>query len=247
MAKEMNVTYDFNEKQLVCKLPEQMMDVLLKIRTKTGEHTFWEDVYTHTLKYCRWNNQLRSFRSLKKRVANIFHKRNSMSDDTRGTSSQSVINTMERGSKERSIVNDSVRSSIHSNWSDLFPMDIESEYRKIYGSRRRPDTKAHGTIPLTNPPAEVAAVSPTSPTTHKTIKNITLVPFTSKPHKWGSWQIKSHHASSTANTPSVQEKAEDQVEKKRKENWLMNLTALLILQSSCQSFMRMNKLLYYYV
>ena len=44
MAKEMNVTCDFLEKQLVCELPEQTMDVLLKIRTKTGEHTFREDV-----------------------------------------------------------------------------------------------------------------------------------------------------------------------------------------------------------
>ena len=68
----MSITCDFIEKQLVCKLPEQTMDVLLKIRTKTGEHTFREDVYTHTLKYHRWNNQLKPFRSLKRRVANIF-------------------------------------------------------------------------------------------------------------------------------------------------------------------------------
>ena len=83
----MNITFDFIEKQLVCKLPEQTMDVLLKIRTKTREHTFQEDMYMHTIKYCRWNNQLRPFMSLKKRVANIFCKRNSMSDDTRRTSS----------------------------------------------------------------------------------------------------------------------------------------------------------------
>ena len=84
MAKEINVTCDFLKKQLVCQLPEQMMDVLLKIRTKTGEHTF-RDVYTHTLKHRRWNNQLRPFRLLKRRVANIFRKRNSLSDDSRGT------------------------------------------------------------------------------------------------------------------------------------------------------------------
>ena len=72
MVKELNVTCDFIGKQLVCKLPEQTMDMLLKIRTKTGEHTFQEDVYKQTLKYCRWNYQLRPFRSLKKRVANIF-------------------------------------------------------------------------------------------------------------------------------------------------------------------------------
>ena len=127
----MNVICDFIEKQLVCMLPNQKMDMLLKIRTKTGEHTFQEDVYMHTLKYLRWNNQLRPFRSLKKRVANIFQKRNFMSDDSRGTSSQSIINTMERDGEESSIVNDSKRSSIHSNWSDLVPVDIESEYRKI--------------------------------------------------------------------------------------------------------------------
>ena len=155
----------------------------------------------HILKYCRWNKQLRPFRSLKERVANIFRKRNSMSDDTRGTSSQSIINTMERDSEERSIVNDSMRSSIHSNWSDLVPVDIESEYRKIYGNRRRPDTKACATIPLTTPPAEVAAVPPASPATHKTLKNIRLVPFMPKPHEWGSWQIHSHYTSSTVNAP----------------------------------------------
>ena len=48
-TKEMNVTCDFIEKQLVCELQEQTMDVLLKVRTKTGEHTFREDVYTHVL------------------------------------------------------------------------------------------------------------------------------------------------------------------------------------------------------
>ena len=88
-------------------------------------------------------------------------------------------------------------------------MDIESEYRKIYGNRRRPDTKTHATIPLTTPPAEVAAVPPTSPATHKTIKNIRLVPFTSKPHEWGSWKIKSHHTSSIANTPNATQKEEE--------------------------------------
>ena len=89
-----------------------------------------------------------------------------MSDDSRGTSSQSIINTMERDSEERSIVNNSKRSSIHSNWSDLVPVDIESEYRKIYGNRRRPNTRAHATIPSTTHPAEVAVAPPASPTTH---------------------------------------------------------------------------------
>ena len=101
MAKEMSITCDFIEKQFVVKLPEQMMDVL-KIRTKTGEHTFREDVYTHTLKYHRW----KPFRSLKRRVANIFRKRNSFSDDSRGTSRKSIVKHMERDSEERYVVGD---------------------------------------------------------------------------------------------------------------------------------------------
>ena len=131
MTKEMNVTCDFIEKWLVCELPEQMMDVLLKIRTKTGEQTFREDVYTHTLKYHRWNNQLKPFRSLKRRVANIFRERNSLSDDSRGTSIQSIVNHMEREEEERSIIGGDKRNSVHSDWSDLIPIDEEAENRKI--------------------------------------------------------------------------------------------------------------------
>ena len=74
MAKEMNVSCDFLMNQLTCELPKHMMDVMLKVQTRTGEHAFTEDVYTCTLKYRRWNNELRPFQLLKKRVANIFQK-----------------------------------------------------------------------------------------------------------------------------------------------------------------------------
>ena len=127
----MNITCDFIKNQLVFKLPEQIIDVLLKIRTKTGEHTFQEDVYTCTLKYHSWNNQLKPFRALKRRVANIFRKRNSFSDDSRGTSTQSIVNHMERDSEERSVVGDNKRNSIHSEWIDLISIDEEAEYRKF--------------------------------------------------------------------------------------------------------------------
>ena len=86
MAKEMNMKCDFVENNLMCVLPEHMMDVLLKVRTRSGEHIFREDAYTRTLKYQRRNNELRPFQLLKKRVANMFRKRNSLSDSSRGTS-----------------------------------------------------------------------------------------------------------------------------------------------------------------
>ena len=65
MAKEMNISCDFVEHQQNCVLPANTLDVLLKIRTKSGEHTFREDVYMRTMKYQRWNNELRPFHSLK--------------------------------------------------------------------------------------------------------------------------------------------------------------------------------------
>ena len=79
------------------------------------------------LKYGRWNNQLTPFRSLKRRVANIFRKRNSLSDDSRGTSTQSIVNHMER-EEERSIIGGDKRNSVHSDWSDLISVDKETEY-----------------------------------------------------------------------------------------------------------------------
>ena len=72
MAKEMIVTCDFIQHNLHCVLPGNTMDILLKVHTRLGEHMFREDVYTRTLKYRKWNNELRPFCSLKKRVAWMF-------------------------------------------------------------------------------------------------------------------------------------------------------------------------------
>ena len=77
------------------------MDVLLKVQTRSGEHTFCEDVYTRTLKYRRWNNELQAFCSLKKRVAYMFCKRNSFLDSSRGTSTQTIVNNTTEECKNR--------------------------------------------------------------------------------------------------------------------------------------------------
>ena len=209
----MSITCDFIDMQLACKLPKQMMDVLLKIRTKTWEHTFREDVYTCTLKYHRWNNQLKPFRSLKRRVANIFRKRNSFSDDSRGTSMQSIVNHMERDSEERSVVGDNKRNSTHSDWSDLILIDEEAEYRIIYKSRKRPDTTTCTATTLTASTTKTATIPPTCPA-KRTVKNIVLVPYTPRPKEWGSWQVRSPYASSTVVNPhTVHEQELDQEQK----------------------------------
>ena len=108
---------DFIQHNLTCTLPENTMDVLLKVCTRSGEHTFREDVYTRTLKYRRWNNEFRPFRSLKKRVARMFWKRNSFSDTSKSTSTQTIVNTVPEQCKteEKDSETDSDKESIHSN------------------------------------------------------------------------------------------------------------------------------------
>ena len=127
MAKEINVKCDFIGNILECELPEHTIDVLLKIQTKSGEHMFREDIYMRTLKYRRWNNELRPFHSLKRRVANMFQRRGSMSDDSRGTSTQMIVNQMEREEETESCNSDG--NSMNSNCSELLPTSTKVEYK----------------------------------------------------------------------------------------------------------------------
>ena len=75
------------------------------------------------LKYRRWNNELRPFQSLKRRVANIFKKWNSLSDNSKRTSTQTIVNNVE-SEEEESVPTNSKRNSIHSNWLTLILMGI---------------------------------------------------------------------------------------------------------------------------
>ena len=176
MAKEMNITCDFIQHNLTYTLPENTMDVLLKVCTRLGEHTFREDVYTRTLKYRRWNNELRPFRSLKKRVARMFWKRNSFLDSSRATSTQTVANMVPEQCKmeEKDSETDSEKESIHSNWSKLVPIE-------------------------TGKPDEALTIN--VPQRKRTVRNIVLVPYKPKPKDWGSWKIKSPYVPSTVASP----------------------------------------------
>ena len=184
MAKEMNVTCDFLELNLNCILPENTMDVLLKVRMRSGEHMFREDVYTRTLKYRRWNNELRQFCSLKKRVASMFHKRNSFSDSSRATSTQTIVNDSAEQCKteamEKDSETDSDKESVHSNWSKL--------------------------LPVNNAPTTSTEVKNNDPQTRKrVIKSIVLVPYKPRPKDWGSWKVKSPYATSIIASPSAKQ------------------------------------------
>ena len=177
MAKEMNVSCDFIEKKLNCVLPDNTMDALLKVQTRSGEHTFREDIYTRTLKYRRRNNELRPFRSLKKRVTRIFRKRNSFLDRSRATSTQTIVNEVPKSNdtEEKDSEMDSDKQSIHSNWSESIPAEISK-------------------------PEETLSTNVLQ--RKRTVRNIVLVPYRPKPKNWGSWRSKSPYAASIIASPN---------------------------------------------
>ena len=186
MAKKMNVKCNFLENNLTCVLPEHTMDVLLKVGTRSGEHTFQEDMYTRTLKYRRWRNELRPFHSLKKRVASMFCKRNSFSDSSRGTSTQTIINNEAEQCKAEEMEKDSEtdidNNSVHPNWSELLPINSEINNSFTMNTEvRRSDAQIRKRL----------------------IKSIVLVPYKPKLKGWGSWKVKSPYSTSMIASPSI--------------------------------------------
>ena len=178
MTKEIKVDCDFIQKSLICELPPQTLDVLLRVRTRSGEHTFREDVYTRSLKYRRWNNQMRPFRSLKKRVANIFRRKRSTSNDSWGDSTQTIINW------EEEEIQSETNSSIQSDWSDhlLVSDNNKDQPSSSNGDKIRDTNRTVQSIPV------------------RTEKNIVLVPYKPKPKNWGNWRKKNNTNSNTTIT-----------------------------------------------
>ena len=170
----MKVSCDFVQNSLICQLPPHTLDVVLKVQTRSGEHTFKEDVYTRMIKYRRWNNQMRPFRSLKKRVANIFRRRRSSSNDSWGDSTQTIVNQPETQSE--------TNSSVHSEWSDLLLVD----------GNPQPSTSNNNNND----------VQTQSALKKKTMKNIVLVPYKPKPKSWGSWRVKTPNTTNTIEHPT---------------------------------------------
>ena len=84
---------------------------------------------------------------------------------------------------------------MHSNWSDTLPVNINAEHHKIYNLNNGPFSTLRASpnlIPTTAP-----APPPSSTSMHKTVRNIVLVPYKSKPNEWGSWWVKSPQATYT--------------------------------------------------
>ena len=93
---------------------------------------------------------------MKKHVARIFRKRNSFSDSSRGTSTQTIVNESPGQCKteEKDSEMDSERESVHSNWSDFIPVEA-------------------------NKPVDV--IENSTPQKKRTVWNIVLVPYRLRP------------------------------------------------------------------
>ena len=128
------------------------------------------------MKYRKWNNELRPFHSLKRRVANIFQKRNLFSDDSRATSTQTIVNGAPEQDKEQNKDNEtdsdrSEKESVHSNWTDFMPTEENKPIKLVLDKKR-------------------------------TVRNIVLVLYKPKLNNWGSWRVKSPYATSIVASPN---------------------------------------------
>ena len=108
----------------------------------------------------------------------MFWKINSFLDSSRATSTQTVVNMVPEQCKmeEKDSETDSEKESIHSNWSELVPIE-------------------------TSKPDEALTIN--VPQRKKTVRNIVLVPYEPKQKDWGSWKIKSPYVTSTVASPIV--------------------------------------------
>ena len=103
-------------------------------------------------------------------------------DSSRGTSTQTIVNNITEQCKAEMRDNDSEtdsdRNSVHSNWSELIPINNEmNKTTDVMKTNAQPRKRA--------------------------IKNIVLVPYKPKPKDWGSWKIKSPYATTTIASPPL--------------------------------------------
>ena len=55
MAKQLNASSNFQDGLLVCELPKDIVEVVLKVKTKWEKHTLTEDQYSRTEKFHQWD------------------------------------------------------------------------------------------------------------------------------------------------------------------------------------------------
>ena len=98
------------------------------------------------------------------------------SDDSRATSTQTIVNEALEQDKEQNKDNETnsdrrEKESVHSNWSDFMPTEENKPIKLVLNKKR-------------------------------TVRNIVLVLYKPKPNNWGSWRAKSPYATSIVASPN---------------------------------------------
>ena len=114
------------------------------------------------------------------------------------------------------------RSSVHSNWSELTPINN--------GMNKNAST--------TN--SEV--IKGNAQSRKRAIKNIVLVPYKPKPKDGGSWKVKSPYTTSTIASPSLNVNQQTKI----MQRWSMFCIVHITLQFTHQSSMEIRKFLIRY-
>ena len=89
------------------------------------------------------------------------------------------------GKENKSVMTDSDRESVHSNWSELIYVNEEAEYSKLRGGMNVNACTSNASL-------EEAAKATLTQSRKRAVKNIVLVPYKLKSMEWGSWRTKSH-------------------------------------------------------
>ena len=85
MARSLNSTCDFENGFFLCDLPEDIILLVVKVKTKTGNHTLVEDTEKQTEKFRPWKKPTKVGESSPKRLPGVLTPRkndNSMTSDS---------------------------------------------------------------------------------------------------------------------------------------------------------------------
>ena len=98
---------------------------------------------------------------------------------------QTIVNNLSEQCKaetrEKDSETDSDMESVHSNWSELLPINSEVNNTSTADAEKKSEPQLR----------------------KKVIKNIVLVPYKPKPKDWGSWKVRSPYATSIIASPPV--------------------------------------------
>ena len=85
MARSLNSQCNFENWFFTCDLPEDTVLLILKVKTKTGNHILVEDMEKQTEKFCPWKKQIKDGKQVPQKLPGVLTPRkndNSVTSDS---------------------------------------------------------------------------------------------------------------------------------------------------------------------